>query len=106
MTPGPLTGDQTANDIADNLRSLSFFSGSGLSNSITSLADLGIQTNGQDNTIALSDSDTLNDALSNNLNAVQSFFSDPTSGMATQLNNYITNITGENGELTDHQKPA
>jgi flagellar hook-associated protein 2 len=103
VTPGPLTGDQTANDLANNLRSLSFFSGSGLSNSITSLADLGIETNGQDNTIALSDSDTLNNALANNLNAVQSFFSDVTSGMATQLNNYITNVTGDNGELTDHQ---
>jgi flagellar hook-associated protein 2 len=103
VTPGPLTGDQTANDLANNLRSLSFFSGSGLSNSITSLADLGIETNGQDNTIALSDSDTLNNALANNLNAVQSFFSDATSGMATQLNNYITNVTADNGELTDHQ---
>jgi flagellar hook-associated protein 2 len=103
VTPGPLTGDQTANDIANGMRSLSFFSGSGLSNSITSLADLGIQTNGQDNTLALSDSDTLNNALTSNLNAVQSFFSDATNGMATQLNNYITNITGTNGELTAHQ---
>ncbi|HEX3857841.1 MAG TPA: flagellar filament capping protein FliD [Verrucomicrobiae bacterium] len=102
-TPGPLTGDQTANNLANNLRSLSFFSGSGLSNSITSLADLGIQSNGQDNTLALSDSDTLNNALTNNLNAVQSFFSDATSGMATQLNNYITNVTGDDGELTNHQ---
>jgi flagellar hook-associated protein 2 len=103
VTPGPLTGDQTSSDIAENLRSLSFSAGSGLSNSITSLADLGIETNGQDNTLALSDSDTLNDALTNNLNAVQSFFSDATSGMATQLNNYITNVTGSDGELTDHQ---
>ena len=103
VTPGPLTGDQTANDLANSLRSLSFFSGAGLSNSITSLASLGIQTNGQDNTLALSDSDTLNNALTNNLNAVQAFFSDATNGMATQLNNYVTNITGDNGELTDHQ---
>jgi flagellar hook-associated protein 2 len=103
VTPGPLTGDQTANDLAENLRSLSFFSGSGLSSSITSLADLGIETNGQDNTLALSDTDTLNDALTNNINAVQSFFADATSGMATQLNNYITNVTGDDGELTDHQ---
>jgi flagellar hook-associated protein 2 len=103
VTPGPLTGDQTANDLAENLRSLSFFSGSGLVNSITSLADLGIESNGQDNALTLSDSDTLNDALTNNLNAVQSFFSDATNGMATLLNNYITNINGDNGELTNHQ---
>jgi flagellar hook-associated protein 2 len=103
VTPGPLTGDQTANNLAESLRSLSFFSGSGLSSSITSLASLGIQTNGQDNTLTLSDSGTLNNALANNLNAVQSFFSDATNGMATQLNNYITNVTGTNGDLTNHQ---
>ncbi len=103
VTPGPLTGDQTANDIAENLRSLSFSSGSGLSSSITSIGDLGIQTNGQDNTLTLSDSGTLNSALANNLNAVQSFFGDATDGMATQLNNYITNITGSDGDLTNHQ---
>jgi flagellar hook-associated protein 2 len=101
VTPGPLTGDATANDIATSLRSLSF--SGGLSGVISSLADLGIQTNGQDNTLSLSDSDTLNSALTNNLNSVQSFFSDATNGMATQLNNYITDITGANGELTNHQ---
>lgn len=101
VTPGPLTGDATANDIATNLRSLSF--SGGLSGVISSLADLGIQTNGQDNTLSLSDPDTLNSALTNNLNSVQSFFSDTTNGMATQLNNYITDITGINGELTNHQ---
>jgi flagellar hook-associated protein 2 len=103
VTPGPLTGDQTADDIAENLRSLSFSAGSGLSSSITSIGDLGIQTNGQDNTLTLGDSGTLDNALANNLNAVQSFFADATNGMATQLNNYITNITGDNGELTNHQ---
>ncbi len=103
VTPGPLTGDQTANALADNLRAFSFFAGTGLSGSITSLADLGIETNGQDNTLALSDSNTLNSALAGNLNAVQSFFADATNGMATQLNNYITNVTGDSGDLTNHQ---
>jgi flagellar hook-associated protein 2 len=103
VTPGPLTGDQTATDIAENLRSLSFSAGAGLSSSITSIGDLGIQTNGQDNTLTLSDSGTLDNALADNLNAVQSFFADATNGMATQLNNYVTNITGDDGELTNHQ---
>jgi flagellar hook-associated protein 2 len=103
VTPGPLTGDQTANDIATNLRTLSFSAGSGLTGSITNLGDLGIETNGQDNTLSLSDTGTLDEALANNLSAVQSFFSDATNGMATQLSNYVTNITGPNGELTNHQ---
>jgi flagellar hook-associated protein 2 len=101
VTPGPLTGDQTATDIAENLRSLNFSAGS--SGSIPSIGDLGIDTNGQDNTLTLSDSGTLNSALASNLNAVQSFFADSTNGMATQLNNYITDITGTDGELTNHQ---
>jgi flagellar hook-associated protein 2 len=103
VTPGTLTGDQTADDIATNLRSLSFMAGSGLSGAIQTLGDLGIQTNGQDNTLTLSDSSTLDSALANNLSSVQSFFSDATNGMATQLNNYITNITASDGELTNHQ---
>jgi len=103
VTPGTLTGDQTADDITTNLRSLSFIAGSGLSGAIKTLGDLGIQTNGQNNTLSLSDSSTLNSALANNLSSVQSFFSDATNGMATQLSNYITNITASDGELTNHQ---
>jgi len=103
VTPGPLTGDQTANDIATNLRSLSFSAASGLTSSINNLGDLGIETNGQDNTLSLSDTSTLDETLANNLSAVQSFFSDATNGMATQLSKYISGITGPNGELTNHQ---
>jgi flagellar hook-associated protein 2 len=103
VTPGTLTGDQTANDIANSLRSLSFMAGSGLSGAIQTLGDLGIQTNGQDNTLTLSDSSTLDSALANNLSSVQSFFSDATNGMATQLTNYVTSITASDGELTNHQ---
>jgi len=103
VTPGTLTGDQTADDISSNLRSLSFMGGSGLSGAIKTLGDLGIQTNGQNNTLTLSDSSTLNSALANNLSSVQSFFSDATNGMATQLNTYITGITAPDGELTNHQ---
>jgi flagellar hook-associated protein 2 len=103
VTAGTLTGDQTANSIVSNLRSLSFMAGSGLTSSIKTLGDLGIDSNGQDNTITLSDSTTLDDALANNLSSVESFFSDTTNGMATKLNNYITNITGTDGDLTNHQ---
>ncbi|HUA39661.1 MAG TPA: flagellar filament capping protein FliD [Candidatus Sulfopaludibacter sp.] len=104
VTPGPLTGDQTANDIASSLRSLSFTAGSGSTGSaINTLGDLGIQTDGQDNTLTLSDSTTLDSALASNLSAVQSFFSDATNGVATRLNNYITDLTGSNGELTNEQ---
>ena len=102
--PGPPTADETANDIVSNLRSLSTVAGTGLSTSaINTLGDLGIESSGQNNTLTLSDSSTLDSALANNLSAVQSFFADATNGVATQVNNYITDITGSSGELTDEQ---
>ena len=103
VTPGPLTGDQTANNLSDTLRASSFFAGAGLSSSITNLGALGIQTNGQTNTLAVSDTTAMSTALSTNLSSVQSFFADATKGMATLLNNSITNLTGPSGALTNHQ---
>ena len=95
VTAGLLTGDMTANGIASSLRSTSFsgISIPGSSNVISSLADLGVTTNGQNNTVTL-DTDTLNSALSSNLNAVQSFFTDSTNGLCTQLTNYLNDTTG------------
>ncbi|MGH7868842.1 MAG: flagellar filament capping protein FliD, partial [Candidatus Dormibacteraceae bacterium] len=62
-----------------------------------------IQTNGQDNTLALSNSTTLDAALTNNLNAVQSFFTDSSSGWGTPFDTYLTNTIGDDGSLTSHQ---
>jgi flagellar hook-associated protein 2 len=109
VTAGLLTGDMTATGIASSLRSTSFggISTSGSSNVISSLADLGVTTNGQNNTATV-DTDTLNSALVSNLNAVQSFFTDPTNGLGTQLMNYLDDtIGGANtttpGTLTQHE---
>jgi flagellar hook-associated protein 2 len=102
ITAGTLTADQGANEIASTLRSTAYGVVSGLSGSIKQLADLGIQTNGQDNTITLSDPSALASALSTNLNSVASFFSDPTKGLGTQLTTLINNTTGINGSVTNH----
>jgi flagellar hook-associated protein 2 len=105
VTAGLLTGDQTADDIASSLRSLSFSGGfaPGSSNTISTLSALGIQTNSKDNTLSLSDTTALDSALANNLNGVKAFFSDPTNGLATQLNNYINSAIGDNGTLLVHE---
>jgi flagellar hook-associated protein 2 len=102
VTPGSLTGDQTANSIASSLRSLVTSSVPGLPGALSMLSDLGIQTNGQDNTLAV-DTDTLNSALSDNLNNVQTLFSDPTSGLGTLIDNYLNATIGDDGTLTNHQ---
>jgi flagellar hook-associated protein 2 len=103
VTIGTLSGDQTANSIITNLRSISYMPGSEYSNSINTLGDLGIETNGQDNALTLSNSGALQDALASDLSGVKAFFSGPTDGMATKLNNYITHITELDGDLTNHQ---
>ena len=103
VTAGILTGDFTSTGIASQLRSLSFTAGADLSGSIRSLGALGIQSNGQDNTLKLSDTNALDAALAGNLTSVQALFTDATNGIAAQLNNYITNVTGPSGELTNHQ---
>ena len=105
VTAGLLTSDMTANQIASNLRTASF---AGVSTSgISSLAALGITTNSKNNTASVN-TDTLNNALAGNLNAVQSFFTDSTNGLATQLSKFITDTIGGGdstsvGTLTQHQ---
>jgi flagellar hook-associated protein 2 len=104
VTAGLLTGDMDAADIASSLRSAGFspVAISGLSATFSQLANMGITSNGQDNTITL-DTTTLSTALANNLTQVKSFFSDATNGWATQLNTYLTNTVGDNGSIASHQ---
>ena len=101
VTPGTLTGDSTTNDIATNLRSLAGLveNITGTSGAVSSLTDLGFQSNGNNNTIAMSDSSTLTAMLTSHLKDVAALFSDPTKGLATQMNSYITNTIGANGSL-------
>jgi flagellar hook-associated protein 2 len=98
VTPGTLTGDMDAEGIADQLRQLTDASPSSLTGAVQSLNDLGITSNGTDNTLS-ADSATLDAALSSNLDAVQQLFTDPTSGLAATLNTYLTDTTGSNGVL-------
>lgn len=104
-SPGLLTGDQTASQIASDLRNLvtSVVSVPGMDGQVGSLNDMGIVTNGNDNTIAVSDASALASALSNHLNDVKTLFSDSTSGLAVQFGTFITNTIGNNGTVPNHQ---
>ena len=105
VTAGLLTGDLDAGNLASTLRSLSFspVAVSGLSATLSQLAGLGVQSNGHDNTITLSDTSALDNALSNHLSDIKSFFSDSTSGLAVKLDKFLTNTVGDSGTLTAHQ---
>jgi flagellar hook-associated protein 2 len=103
VTPGTLTGDLTASGIASGLRSAVFSPVTGLSGAIQMLASLGIQTNGQDNTLTLSDPDALNAALANHLTDVRNFFTATTNGWAAQLNTFLDKTIGDDGTIPTHQ---
>jgi flagellar hook-associated protein 2 len=104
VTAGPLTGDQTVNNLASSLRSMlsSVASATGLPSSMNQLADLGIKTNGHNNTVTL-DTSALTTALTNNLSSIKTLFSDPTSGWAAQANTFLNDTIGDDGTLVNHQ---
>lgn len=103
VTAGLLAQDGSADEIAKSLRSM-------VVSSITSalgvkkLDDLGIITNGNDDTLSIDDETKLDSALANNLTGVSSLFTDPTEGLATKLAAFIEKTTGDDGTLIAHQK--
>ena len=104
VTPGTLTGDYEIETLASNLRSQVFSQISGLSGSINQLSQLGYETNGNDNTLALTDSSALTNALTTNLNGVSEFFTDATNGLATTLTTTINDLTDPvSGTLVSHE---
>ena len=105
VTPGTLTGDTNTNSIVTSLRSMmsAVENIAGTTGTVHGLSDLGFQSNGQNNTLALSDPGTLTSMLTSNLSDVKALFSNATNGLAVQMNNYVTATIGDNGTLTTRQ---
>jgi flagellar hook-associated protein 2 len=100
-TAGVLMGDMDAEDIATSLRQLT--DASPLSGIIENLSDLGITSNGLDNTLT-ANSLVLSTSLSNNLGQVTQLFTDPTNGLATTLGSYLSNTLGSNGVISTKEQ--
>ncbi len=96
-----LTGEWDATVIASSLRSKVYNVVSGFAATMNQLADLGISTNGNDNTIAVKDEDALDSALANNLSGVSKLFTDATDGLAVKLDTYLNDTAGDSGTLVD-----
>jgi len=96
--PGLLTGDFKVEEISSQLRMMTNASPTGMPGSVQTINDIGITSNGQDNTLSV-DSTTLNQALTGNLSAVQQLFTQTSTGLASQLNPYLLNTIGGNGPL-------
>ncbi len=104
VTPGLLTGDLDAEGIETSLRQLVGGVPSGSGGGIQDLTDLGVLSNGTDNTLALPDSTTLANTIANNLSDVKNLFTNPTDGLATQLSTYLTDVNGPDGTLANDEQ--
>lgn len=103
VSAGVLAQDNDASEIAKNLRSMVVAHITGAFG-VKSLDDLGIKSNGDDNTLKLDDEAKLDPALGDNLTAVTNLFADNTTGLAVKIASYIDKTTGDDGTLIAHQK--
>ncbi|MEY2411160.1 MAG: flagellar hook-associated protein 2, partial [Verrucomicrobiota bacterium] len=103
VTAGILAGESDAGQISSKLRSLVNSVASGLTGTLTQLAALGIDSNGNDDTITLKDGAKLDAALAGNLSGVQDLFSNATSGLAVKLSTYLEATAGDSGSLVSKQ---
>jgi flagellar hook-associated protein 2 len=100
-TPGVLMGDMDAEGIATNLRQL--MDASPLSGLVENLNDIGIASNGNDNTLSVN-SMVLNDSISNSLSQVSQLFTNPTSGLATTVGSYLTDTLSSSGLISSKEQ--
>ncbi|HVK59022.1 MAG TPA: flagellar filament capping protein FliD, partial [Candidatus Kapabacteria bacterium] len=74
VTAGTLASESDASEIASELRSLAYGVISTLAAEMNQLADIGIETNGDNNNLTLKDEDLLDAALATNLNGLRNLF--------------------------------
>jgi flagellar hook-associated protein 2 len=103
VTAGTLSGEMDAYDISSQLRKAAYTQVEGLSGVLDHLEDIGIVSNGDDNTLKVSDSEKLDDALANNMGSVQTLFTDSSKGIAIQLADYLDRMIGDEGSLVTKQ---
>lgn len=101
VTAGTLSGESDANEIASNLRSLAYGVISALAADMNQLADIGIETNGDNNNLELKDEELLDAALANDLNGLRTLFTDETNGLAVRLDTFVEETIGDEGTLAD-----
>ncbi|HEY3864105.1 MAG TPA: flagellar filament capping protein FliD [Verrucomicrobiae bacterium] len=99
--PGLLMGDMDAEGIQTDLRHL--VDASPMSGVIQSLNSIGVTSDGTDNLLTTS-SFVLSDALTNNLQQVAQLFTNPTTGLAATVGNYLNTTLSSNGVLSTKEQ--
>lgn len=87
-----LSSNQDVPQWSEDLRNLAFNAVSGVSGTIQSLSDLGIDFSGTSPTLSVTDQTTLTNALNTDPSAVGAFFQTPTTGFAAEFNTYLSNL--------------
>ena len=103
VTAGVLADESDATAIASSLRSLANGEVTGLTGLLKRLDDLGIVTNGNNDQIELSNAGKLDAALASRLSDVKALFSDPTTGIAVRLSDYLEKTDGDSSTLESKQ---
>ena len=101
VTAGTLSSDSEASELASKLRALAYGVIGALAADMNQLADIGIETNGNNNNLEISDEALLDKALANNLDGLKTLFTDDTNGLAVRLDDYLVKTIGEDGTLVD-----
>ena len=97
---GVLSGEGTARGIQNRIREIVSGSVSDLSGSLSMLAEIGITTNYKTGNLDINSS-TLDTKLGSNLDDVADLFKDSSNGIATQIYDYIGDITSTiDGSIT------
>ena len=103
VTAGILANEGDADDIGTRLRRAVTGEVAGLTAVMNQLEDMGIISNGSDNSIKLDAETKLDKALAENLTTVKSLFADTTNGLAVKLDAYLESVIGDDGSLVTRQ---
>lgn len=103
VTAGTLAGESDAYTLSSDLRRLVTPTFAFLTGAIQRLESLGINSNGDDDNLALSDPAKLDAALASNLGEIKNLFTHPTDGLAIKLNDYLEKMVGDGATLTAKQ---
>ncbi len=100
---GTLAGDQDAGSLNSRLRDLMNSTIGGMSGTLKRLESLGFVSNGYDDSLSTTDLSGLDSALSSNLPGLKDLFSNTSTGLAVQMDTFLTNTIGTSGSLVAHQ---
>ena len=103
VTAGILANSGDAEDVATRLRRMVTGEVAGLTAVLNQLEDLGIISNGTDNSIKVDDETKLDNAIANNLTTVKNLFADTTNGLAAKLTKFLDDTIGDEGSLVTRQ---